>query len=232
MQTSPGLYKRSNAPAAPGDQSGPPPWIVVRPHAGPGVLPGRRFPGAESARALGRYWPGVLLAVEAVRPAAPGARLLQRPAHLGDVARVPFRDRHLGTERHAGLRGPRRRRAPRRATRRCRSPTVTSASATGTSSRPCATSSASRSHQLVGHVEAPWLHLHFAEHRSGVYRDPLRPGALTPWRDTTKPRVTRIVFSRNGRALVPAAISGAVDVIAEAHQMPPRRCRPPGTGCP
>ena len=78
-----------------------------------------------------------------------------------------------------------------------------------------------KKHQLVGHVESPWLHLHFAEHRSGVYRDPLRPGALTPWRDMTKPQVTKIVFSRNGRALTPAAISGAVDVIAEAHQTPP-----------
>ena len=82
-------------------------------------------------------------------------------------------------------------------------------------------------HQLVGHVEAPWLHVHFAEHRSGVYRDPLRPGALTPWRDTTKPQVTKIVFSRNGRALTPAAISGAVDVIAEAHQMPPLKVPAP-----
>ncbi len=75
--------------------------------------------------------------------------------------------------------------------------------------------------QVVGHVEAPWLHVHFAEHRSGVYRDPLRPGALTPWSDATRPHVTKIVISRNGRALDAAAISGAVDVIAEAHQMPP-----------
>ncbi len=76
-------------------------------------------------------------------------------------------------------------------------------------------------HQLLGHVEAPWLHLHFAEHRGRDYRDPLRPGALTPWNVTTKPRVTKIVLSRNGRPLAPAAISGAVDVIADAHQMPP-----------
>ena len=89
-----------------------------------------------------------------------------------------------------------------------------------------------RKHQLVGHVEAPWLHLHFAEHRSDVYRDPLRPGALTPWRDTTKPRVTKIVLSRNGRALEPAAISGAVDVIAEAHQMTPRKVPAPWDGLP
>jgi hypothetical protein len=76
-------------------------------------------------------------------------------------------------------------------------------------------------HQLVGHVEAPWLHVHFAERRAGAYRDPLRPGALTPWHDTTRPEVTRIVLSRNGRALSPAAIAGPVDVIAEAHQLPP-----------
>jgi hypothetical protein len=87
-------------------------------------------------------------------------------------------------------------------------------------------------HQLLGHVEAPWLHLHFAEHRAGVYRDPLRPGALAPWRDTTRPRVTRITFSRNGRALSPAAISGAVDVVAEAHQMPPVKVPTPWDGLP
>ena len=39
--------------------------------------------------------------------------------------------------------------------------------------------------------------------------------------------MTRIVFSRNGRALKPAAISGAVDVIAEAHQMPPLKVPAP-----
>ena len=76
-------------------------------------------------------------------------------------------------------------------------------------------------HELVGHIEAPWLHVHFAEHRVDGYRDPLRPGALAPWTDMTEPHVTRIVFSRNGRALDPQRIFGAVDVIAEAHQMPP-----------
>ena len=87
-------------------------------------------------------------------------------------------------------------------------------------------------HQLVGHVAAPWLHVHFAEHRSDVYRDPLRPGGLAPWSDATRPQVTRIVFSRNGRVLSPAAISGAVDVIADAHQMPPLEVPPPWAGLP
>ena len=56
----------------------------------------------------------VRVAVEAVRPGAPGARLFQRPAHLRHVEGVPFRDRHLGSQRHSRVRGPRRRRAPRR----------------------------------------------------------------------------------------------------------------------
>jgi hypothetical protein len=82
-------------------------------------------------------------------------------------------------------------------------------------------------HQLLGHVEAPWLHLHFAEHRAGTYRDPLRPGALKPWSDTTRPKVTKIVLSRNGRALPSAGIAGPVDVIAEVHQQPPLAVPPP-----
>lgn len=76
-------------------------------------------------------------------------------------------------------------------------------------------------HELVGRVDSPWLHVHLAERRKGVYVDPLRRGGLSPWRDETNPRVTSIVFSRNGRVLDPRAISGPVDVIAEAHQMPP-----------
>jgi hypothetical protein len=87
-------------------------------------------------------------------------------------------------------------------------------------------------HQLVGRVQAPWLHVHFAERRGGTYRDPLRPGALTPWHDTTEPQVTEIVLSRRGRVLSPQAISGAVDVIAEARQLPPLPVPAPWNGLP
>jgi hypothetical protein len=87
-------------------------------------------------------------------------------------------------------------------------------------------------HELLGHVEAPWLHLHFAERRAGSYRDPLRPGALSPWADTTAPHVTKIDLARNGRALPAGAIFGPVDVIAEAHQMPALPVPPPWNGLP
>jgi hypothetical protein len=85
-------------------------------------------------------------------------------------------------------------------------------------------------HQLVGHIAAPWLHVHFAEHRRGVYLNPLRKGALTPWTDDTDPTVTQILLSRDGKALNPKAVSGAVDVIAEAHDRPPVHVPPPWDG--
>jgi len=87
-------------------------------------------------------------------------------------------------------------------------------------------------HQLLGHVDAPWLHVHFAERRAGEYRNPLRPGALTPWSDDTRPAVTRITFSRDGQELQPHAVSGAVDLIAEAHDTPPLPVPPPWNGLP
>ena len=82
-------------------------------------------------------------------------------------------------------------------------------------------------HQLLGHIDAPWLHVHFAERVDGHYRNPLRPGALTPWRDDTRPTVTRITLSRGGDELPDDAVNGAVDVIVEAHDDPPVAVPPP-----
>jgi hypothetical protein len=87
-------------------------------------------------------------------------------------------------------------------------------------------------HALLGHVAAPWLHVHFAERRGGLYRNPLRPAGLTPWRDTTRPQVTAIRFLRNGRELEPALVRGSVDVVAEAHDVPPLPVPPPWNGLP
>ena len=87
-------------------------------------------------------------------------------------------------------------------------------------------------HELLGHVAAPWLHVHFAERRDGSYRNPLRAGALTPWQDHTSPAVTRVVFSRDGHELAPDALHGAVDVVAEAHDTPPIPVPAPWDGLP
>ena len=42
---------------------------------------------------------------------------------------------------------------------------------------------------LIGWTEPPWEHVHFSERRDGVYVNPLRPGALGPFSDTTRPWV-------------------------------------------
>ncbi len=84
-------------------------------------------------------------------------------------------------------------------------------------------------HQLVGYVQPLGRHLHptdgrhfhFSELWDGAYRDPLRPGALTPWVDTTAPTVGSIVFGHGARRLSPQAVHGPVDVVVDAFDHPP-----------
>jgi hypothetical protein len=42
---------------------------------------------------------------------------------------------------------------------------------------------------VLGHIEAPYGHVHFSESRNGRYLNPLRPGALGPYADPTRPQV-------------------------------------------
>jgi hypothetical protein len=89
-----------------------------------------------------------------------------------------------------------------------------------------------RRHQLLGRVEAPWAHVHFAESGRDGYRNPLRPGALAPWVDATSPRIAGIHFFRGAKELSPLAVSGAVDVVVDAWDLPPIQPPPPWDGLP
>ena len=40
---------------------------------------------------------------------------------------------------------------------------------------------------VIGHIEEPYGHVHFSEARRGRYLNPLRPGALGPYDDSTRP---------------------------------------------
>ena len=86
--------------------------------------------------------------------------------------------------------------------------------------------------QLLGHVEAPWGHVHFAERWRQAYRNPLRPGALVPWIDPSSPRIAGIELSRGGRELPPNRVRGPVDVIVEAFDVPPLAAPAPWHGMP
>jgi murein DD-endopeptidase MepM/ murein hydrolase activator NlpD len=54
---------------------------------------------------------------------------------------------------------------------------------------------------VIGRVEKPWAHVHFSERRNGVYVNPLRSGALTPFVDDTAPVVDHVDVRRLGASI-------------------------------
>ena len=81
-----------------------------------------------------------------------------------------------------------------------------------------------RLHQLLGHVLPGWGHVHFAESIDGEYRNPLRRGALTPFRDRTPPTVASITMLVNdGSAVDTNRVAGVVDVESEIYDTRPSR---------
>ena len=84
---------------------------------------------------------------------------------------------------------------------------------------------------VVGRVQAPWGHVHFSEVRGGVYVNPLRPGALSPYRDTTGPTIHVIGFERAGVAFGDR-LSGTADIVVEAWDDAPIAVPAPWAGKP
>lgn len=79
-----------------------------------------------------------------------------------------------------------------------------------------------RLHQLLGYVLPGWGHVHFAETLDGSYRNPLRPRALTPFRDHTRPTVASVwLRSPDGPTLTTTHVAGSVDIEADIYDKPP-----------
>ena len=57
---------------------------------------------------------------------------------------------------------------------------------------------------VIGHIEAPYGHVHFSERVGGRYLNPLRRGALGPYSDTTTPVVRSAVLRPNGSLVAEA----------------------------
>jgi len=68
---------------------------------------------------------------------------------------------------------------------------------------------------VLGRIERPWGHVHFAESIDGRYVNPLRGGAMTPYRDTTRPTIHAFSFDRDGVS-VPQPLRGPIDLVVEA----------------
>ena len=74
---------------------------------------------------------------------------------------------------------------------------------------------------VIGKVASSWEHVHFAEHRNGVYVNPLRPGAMGPYTDTTVPTVRAVTVRSAATALLGTPAHGRVDLVAEAYDATP-----------
>jgi hypothetical protein len=75
---------------------------------------------------------------------------------------------------------------------------------------------------VLGHIMKPAGHVHLTEYEDGRVVNPLVPGRLTPYHDSTRPSVRSIVFRRNdtGRELLPSFVRGSVEIVVDAEDMP------------
>jgi hypothetical protein len=75
---------------------------------------------------------------------------------------------------------------------------------------------------VLGHVMAPAMHVHLTELKDEFAVNPLAPGHIGPYQDTTTPQVTSIALrTPNGRGeLLPNRVRGRVAVVASAEDDP------------
>ena len=72
---------------------------------------------------------------------------------------------------------------------------------------------------VLGHIEAPYGHVHLSESRDGRYLNPLRPGALGPFADHTRPAVLSLRAER-GDLVVSVADETPLAVPRPWHDLP------------
>jgi murein DD-endopeptidase MepM/ murein hydrolase activator NlpD len=75
---------------------------------------------------------------------------------------------------------------------------------------------------VLGHVMAPAMHVHLTELQNGRAVNPLAPGHIGPYDDTTTPRVTSIALKSASRHedLLPNLVHGRIAIVVEAEDEP------------
>ncbi len=73
---------------------------------------------------------------------------------------------------------------------------------------------------VIGHIEAPYGHVHFSERRGGRYLNPLRTGALGPYVDSTTPRVHSAALTADGSLVAEAYDETPMAVPRPWHDLP------------
>src|SRR5260370_12661498 len=77
---------------------------------------------------------------------------------------------------------------------------------------------------VLGEVLRPCGHVHLTEIDRGHVVNPLAPGHLGPYTDTSIPTVTAVSFrpTVTGTDLMPELLRGRVEIVASAHDLPSR----------
>ena len=73
---------------------------------------------------------------------------------------------------------------------------------------------------VIGHIEEPYGHVHFSEKHGDRYVNPLRPGALGPFSDETRPSVRSAVVDQSGELVVEAYDETPLAVPRPWHDLP------------
>jgi murein DD-endopeptidase MepM/ murein hydrolase activator NlpD len=73
----------------------------------------------------------------------------------------------------------------------------------------------------IGTIKPGFGHVHFAEVHNGTYVNPLRPGGITPYVDSTSPTVVTLFAASGTRKLSLDALTGRVDLLVETYDTPP-----------
>ena len=77
---------------------------------------------------------------------------------------------------------------------------------------------------VLGHIRAPSNHVHLTEYEGGRVVNPLVPGRLTPYHDSSKPTVRAIMLRRtdSGPELLPNFVRGRVEIVVGRRRQPDR----------
>jgi hypothetical protein len=75
--------------------------------------------------------------------------------------------------------------------------------------------------QQIATIKAGFGHVHFTEIHAGRYVNPLRPGGIAPYVDSTSPTVVSLFAAVGTRKLSLDALHGTFDVLVDAYDTPP-----------
>ena len=87
---------------------------------------------------------------------------------------------------------------------------------------------------VLGRIIKPAGHVHLTQYENGHVVNPLVPGRLEPYHDTTKPVVESISLRRsdNGRDLLASFVRGRIEMLVDAYDMPTMRVKGEWAGLP